>query len=258
MKEPGIYPQFIGRLGNNLFQIAACIGYAKQHNVGWGIKKGYIEKGFNVNQVDKYFPHLPECRESFRRYTEPEFNYRQIPFFPQGVNIVGFFQSLKYFENAQDEVRDALKIKYVDGYQDHVAIHVRRGDYTQHPDNFPPITSEYVWNALAAIGRKLFRIPKAIVFSDDIEWCKHNLDLAGEVIYSEGRNEYEDLCLMASCGHNIIANSSFSWWGAFLNRNPDKVVVSPSYLTPNWFGEKGGVRDPKDLIPDNWIQIKFR
>ncbi len=248
-----VYPQFIGRLGNNLFQLAAAIGYAKKYNVGWGIKKGYVEKGFNAYQVDKYFPHLRGTDCIFKSYYEPHFDYQEIPYHKHGIQLVGFFQSLKYFEHCQDEVRQALSIKYVDGYQDYVAIHVRRGDYVQHSGSFPPITVDYIEEAMQNIPSK-----KYLFFSDDINWCKTNFapyDL-GNIEYSEGRNEYEDLCLMASCGHNIIANSSFSWWGAWLNRNPNKIVVSPHY--ENWFGPTAGVKNPKDIIPDGWIQIKFR
>jgi hypothetical protein len=259
-----IYPQFIGRLGNNMFQIAACIGYAKKHNVGWGIKKGYIERGFGVNQVDKYFPHLPECEDHFKRYSEHQpghdhdwFDYHEIPFHPKGVQIVGFFQSLKYFENAQEEVVKAFNLKYVSGYKDYVSIHVRRGDYVQHAESFPPVTEEYVLNALSI--DELPHDIKPIFFSDDIEWCRWKFNKIPNAVFSEGRNEYEDLCLMASCGHNIIANSTFSWWGAFLNRNPNKIVISPSVEKGNWFGHSSGVQQaPKDLIPDSWIQIKFR
>jgi hypothetical protein len=247
-----IYPQFIGRLGNNMFQIAACIGYAKKHGVDWGIKKGYVERGFQADQVDKYFPHLPECDELYRGYNEPRFTYQEIPFFPQGVRLVGFWQSEKYFKHAEDDVRKAFNLKYVSGYEDYVSIHVRRGDYATNPEHFPPINDDYLLHATDITDGK-----KYIVFSDDIAWCKEYFRKYGDNIeFSEGRNEYEDLCLMASCGHNIIANSSFSWWAAWLNRDPNKIVISPSH--ENWFGPKNGEHgNTQDIIPENWIQIKY-
>lgn len=262
MRQKLIYPKFIGRLGNNLFQIAACIGYAKKHNVGWGIKKGYVERGFGVHQLDKFFPHLPLCEESFRRYAEPNFFHTEIPFQPQGVEIVGFWQSLKYFENAQEEVSKAFDlIIYDEMMEGHISIHIRRGDYASNPDHFPPVTTEYLNMALEILQRKGVDTHFIDVFSDDIQWCKENLarELNGPShhFYFHTGNEYQDLCMMASCSHNIIANSSFSWWGAFLNPNPDKIVISPSH--DNWFGPKNGVRDQtQDLIPNDWIQIKFR
>jgi hypothetical protein len=255
--KPLIYPQFIGRLGNNLFQIAACIGYAKKHHVGWGVMKGYVERGFNAYQVDKYFPNLPKADpadvNNFKTYNEPFFNYQEIPFVPRGVKIVGFWQSLKYFEHCQQEVRDALKIQYKDGYQDYCSIHIRRGDYLKHPDNFPTVTMEYIRKAMYEVASR--GTDKFMVFSDDMEWCKENINGDYEIKFSNEQNEYDDLCAMASCKDNIIANSSFSWWGAFLNRNENKVVVSVDHK--QWFGPNAGpVKDQtQDLIPDRWIQI---
>lgn len=280
-----IRPRLIGRLGNNMFQIAACIGYAKKHGVKWGIKKGYIEKGFKANQVDKFFPNLPSCDSSFKVYTEfqdkwagLEFNYHDIPFHPNGVEIVGFWQSEKYFENAKEEVRKAFDLPVIEGYRDYVSIHVRRGDYVQHSGSFPPVTKEYIFQAMQIFLDKN-PLQKFIVFSDDIPWCIENIKLwtpvSGNeskqdlikiqslmdamVEFSEGRNEYEDLCLMASCGHNIIANSSFSWWASWLNKNPDKIVISPSHKYGQWFGKNSGVKhDCVDLIPKEWYEIEFR
>lgn len=264
-----IKPRFIGRLGNNLFQIAACIGYAKKYNVGWGVKKGYVERGFNANQVDKFMPHLPGCDSYFKPYKEfqeewagYEFNYHEIPFHPQGCELVGFWQSEKYFENAKEEVRNVINLPLIQGYRDYVSIHVRRGDYVQHSGSFPPVTEEYLMNAISAVGSDK---TKFIFFSDDINWCKGFVRdfMSGFdhlwFEFSEGRNEWEDLALMASCGHNIIANSSFSWWGAWLNTNPDKIVISPSCKRGNWFGMDAGVKhDCVDLLPKEWIQIEFR
>lgn len=267
--KPLIRPRFIGRLGNNMFQIAACIGYAKKYNVGWGIKKGYKERGFNAFQVDKYFPNLPACDSYFKAYTEfqeewagLEFNYHEIPFHPNGCELVGFWQSEKYFENAKDEVRKHLQFNFVEGYRDYVSIHVRRGDYVNHSGSFPPVTLNYVDRAISHLHHETGLV-KFMVFSDDINWCKsefkNSIYKDFEWEFSEGRNEYEDLCLMASCGHNIIANSSFSWWAAWLNTNPNKIVVSPSHKRGNWFGMEAGVKhDCIDLISKEWIQIEFR
>ncbi len=251
MSEPKIYPQWIGRLGNNLFQLAATIGYAKAYNVGWGIRKGYRDPGHKADQVDRFFPHLPEFNGQFRAYNEQDFFYKPIPFHPGGVRIVGFWQSLKYFEEAQEEVRKWIKVPIVSGYEDYVSIHVRRGDYVQYAASFPPITVEYISQALSEVPNAKF----AMVFSDDIAWCKQQW--GSEFQYSEGRNEFEDLSLMASCGHNIISNSTLAWWGGYLNPNPNKIVVSPHHL--NWFGPANPHRENTfDLIPDGWNQIKFR
>lgn len=266
MKQALIYPQFIGRLGNNLFQIAACIGYAKKNNVGWGIKKGYIEPGFKVYQVDQFMPHLPSTDGHFRRYEEPTADYREIPFNPNGVRIVGFWQSAKYFDHAKEEVIKAIKLPFESGYKDYCGIHARRGDYVDLDTNFPPVTIEYFLQAIPIMQQKGYS--KFLVCSDGIEWCEEVLpsnfpDIHFE--FSKGRHEWGDMAVMASCGSNIIANSSFSWWSAYLNQHPDKTVVSPHHTS--WYGpDNGVVRTAKqngtepcmDLIPDEWTKIKFR
>lgn len=263
-----IRPRLIGRLGNNFFQIAAAIAYAKKYHCRWGIKKGYMDKGFHANQVDRFLPHLPACNEFCKPYTEfqpewagREFNYHRLPQFNRNIELVGFWQSWKYFEGAEEEIRKWLAVPVVDGYRDYVSIHVRRGDYAQLADNFPPVDTEYIDRALDEIFCET-NCRKAIVFSDDMNWCKNNIPKIAErfqIEYSEGRNEWEDLSIMASCGHNIIANSSFSWWGAWLNTNPNKRVVSPSHKWGNWFGRNNGVKhDCVDLIPPGWIEIEWR
>lgn len=168
----------------------------------------------------------------------------------------GFWQSWKYFEHCKEEVKEVFKLPHVEGYEDYVSIHVRRGDYVQYAGSFPPITVEFIEKAMMQI-----RKPKYLVFSDDIQWCKDSLSHLNNSIqkfdFSEGRNELQDLSLMASCGHHIIANSTFSWWAAYLGHNPNRIVVSPSAKT--WFGPTAGVKRPVvDLILPEWIQIDTR
>ncbi len=273
MEPVGIYPTFVGRLGNNLFQIAACIGYAQRENVGWGIRKGYRDHGFQMDQVDRFLPWLPACSHTFRAYNEPYFYHQNIPYHSSGVRIVGFWQSKKYWENAEDQVKKWIKVPIVPGYEDYVSIHVRRGDYVQHSNSFPPITADYLYRAMEFHAGANVR--KFMFFSDDIEWCKQfmakgfiyqkkglNTDLHltekdFKIEFSEGRNEFEDLSLMASCGNHIISNSTLAWWGAYLGHNPKKIVVSPHHL--NWFGPSNPHRENTfDLLPKEWIQIKFR
>jgi hypothetical protein len=264
-----VYPKFIGRLGNNLFEIAACIGYAKKYGVKWGIKKGYVEQGFQANQVDRFMPDLPYCGGNYRRYSEHQrgwdndwFNYHEIPFFPEGVELVGFFQSEKYFENAKEEVLDTFRpyVRWREDLKGVCSIHVRRGDYVQHAGSFPPIGIQYLAQAMQVMIDK--GVTKFMVCSDDMDWCIQNILLVGpysgyEIEYHIGTDEWDDFSTLASCDHHIIANSTFSWWNAYLGRNPNKVVITPSAET--WFGPDGGVKHPVyDLIPEGWIQIHTR
>lgn len=266
-----VYPKFIGRWGNNAFQIAACIGYAKKYGVKWGIKKGYVEPGFGVNQVDRFMPDLPMCGGSYRRYAEHQrgldnewFNFHEIPFFPEGVELCGFFQSEKYFENAKDEVRETFG-KYVqwrDDLSGYCSIHVRRGDYVQHAGSFPPVEESYLIHSIRTMVRNGIRY--FIVCSDDMDWCRKHIEMMGStdntvytVEFYQGETEWDDFSLMASCDHHIIANSTFSWWAAWMGRNPNKVVITPSAET--WFGPDSSVKHAvHDLIPEGWIQIHTR
>lgn len=267
MNELLVYPQFTGRLGNNLFQIAAAIGYAKKYNVRWGIMKGYIEPGFQVKQVDEFLPWLPSHEGvHFRRHEEPSYDYTEIPFNNMGIRLVGFYQSIKYWEHCFEDVKDAFKLPIESGWLDWCGIHARRGDYVDLDTNFPPVTVEYFKQAIPIMVEKGYS--KFLVCSDGIEWCEEVLPAnfpEVEFQFSKGRHEWGDMAVMASCGANIIANSSFSWWSAVLNPNPNKVVVSPD--NTSWYGhdngvvheaKRRGVEPCQDLIPDGWIKIKFR
>ena len=125
------------------------------------------------------------------------------------------------------------------------SVHIRRGDYisSPHMTEFHTNLSEtdYYQKAMEIIGGDFMFI------SDDIEWCKENFK-GDNIFYSPFTEELEDLCLMTYCTNNIIANSSFSWWGAYLGF--DGKVIAPN----NWFGPKGP-KKTQDLIPNNWIKI---
>jgi hypothetical protein len=257
--------KFIGRLGNSMFQIAACIGYAKKYGYSWGVPNNQGE-----SSILTHFPDLPRCDASQKRWCEHQkqwdhewFNYHEIPDQGPDVTLFGFYQSWKYFENAQEEVRQAFKLDHIPGYEDYVSLHVRRGDYVQHANSFPPINEDYIFQAISLIrsadNARGLPEKKILWFSDDKLWCEEMLrQIPGGHKISNG-NEYEDLSLMASCGHHIIANSTFSWWASYLSHNPEAIVISPSCERGNWFGMESGVKhDCIDLLPHPWHQIKFR
>lgn len=241
--------RYIGRLGNNMFQLAAAIGYATRF--------GYTWKSSDVNNEVpdwfNYFPDLPRSRSGGRSYQchDPKtFNYKPIPHMG-GCTLMGFFQSLKYFDHCQDEVKEVFKLPIISGMEEYCSIHVRRGDYVQYKKSFPPVTINYINKAIKEMKKR--GVKKFIVFSDDIKWCKSHIK---NVEFSSG-TPFEDMSKMASCGNHIIANSSFSWWAAYLGINPDRHIITPSHKT--WFGKDNGVVQaigyPKDIIPDGWQQI---
>jgi len=227
----------MGRLGNQLFQIAATVALAERHNDKYIFPPWSYEPYFNLHDC---FSDNIEITET---YYEPEFSYLPIPYKPN-LNIKGFFQSERYFEDQTDIIHHLLtpKIGYGIKYN-FTSIHVRRGDYLKLTQEYEQLDMSYYKRAMEIIKSKNY-----IIFSDDIEWCKQNLK--GHNIHYANGSAIEDLALMASCEHNIIANSSFSWWGAYLNKNPSKIVVAPS----KWFGPKLP-HNTKDLIPHGWIKI---
>ena len=175
----------------------------------------------------------------------------------------GYWQSEKYFKEIENEIRKVFSFPELDGKnkeiekkivnEESIAIHVRRGDYINHPTLGGLVTSEYYTKAMEYMERCI-QNPKYYIFSDEIEWCKKELDLEGrEVVFinhNKGEESYKDIQLMSLCKHNIIPNSSFSWWGAWLNRNPKKVVIAPK----RWFTKESGYRYT-DIVPESWIKL---
>jgi len=184
-----------------------------------------------------------------------------------GSNIYfeGYWQSEKYFKDINDIIRkeftlkpepDRLNRKMADSIRssDSISLHVRRGDYISNEITnkyHGTCSPEYYNNTIEIITSKV-KTPHFFVFSDEPEWTKENLDIKYPATYIDHNgpeNAYEDLRLMSLCKHHIIANSSFSWWGAWLNPSPDKIVIAPS----KWFSDSS--INTNDLIPGNWIRI---
>jgi hypothetical protein len=135
-----------------------------------------------------------------------------------------------------------------------VSLHVRRGDYLINPRAKQLLVvcdAEYYLKSVEIMSSKVER-PHFYIFSDDIKWAKENIIMPFKTTFvgeNGPRKSYEDLRLMSLCKHNIIANSSFSWWGAWLNENPNKIVIAPK----QWF--RSSEKDTKDLIPESWLKI---
>lgn len=242
-----VVPILTGRLGNQMFEIATAIALAKDNNVPYYVPN--IAGGASC-----YFNHFPlfkpEIHKVVNIHRENGHQYSRIQYKPS-IKLEGYFQSEYYFKHHREFILDCFEIPYFEN-KGVVSLHVRRGDYLQHKIAFPPVKMEYYDKAIkhfSDLGYKSF-----LVFSDDIEWCKENFKQDVHFIFSEGLEPKEDMALMSGCEHNIISNSTFSWWGAWLNRNPNKVVISPSKY--NWFGVRTRL-NTDTIIPKEWIQIKF-
>ena len=183
---------------------------------------------------------------------------------PHNVYLRVYWQTEKYFKDITALLIKDLTVKHPLTGQNlelatriksttAVSLHIRRGDYATDPSinqTHGTLPLEYY---RAAIDLILSQHPNSVffIFSDDIPWAKDNLRVLSERVLVDQNSEktdYEDLRLMSYCQHHIIANSSFSWWGAWLSSNEDKIVVAPK----KWFARK---IDSKDLIPENWIKI---
>lgn len=178
------------------------------------------------------------------------------------VYLDGYFQSESYFKDQESFIREdftlkdawsrnkALLAEMIKNDSAAVSLHVRRGDYLTHPDFGGIVTKEYYLQAIKLVKGHI-PTPHFYVFSDDIQWCKAELGLeAGATFVSNPElKDYEEMILMSLCKNHIIANSSFSWWGAWLNPNPNKQVIAPalwSNLHEDWY---------RDIIPVTWTRI---
>ena len=275
-----------GGLGNQMFQYAA--GRALSLRAGTTLaldlrpllrqgQRAYGLGAFSLGEVSLITEGVPpartgKIRQWLRKLTGGEQTFREAGFFyDEGIRAVnpparleGYFQSERYFEDVAEVIRadftpPADELGRLDDLASRllpsgakVALHVRRGDYT-NPATMAVhglMGPDYYARARHLLAERTG--PSAVcVFTDDPAWVRANLGLpADSVFVSEyTRSAVEDLILMSRCSHHITANSSFSWWGAWLNPKPDKVVVTPS----RWFQPTSGL-DTRDLRPAGWLQ----
>jgi hypothetical protein len=246
-----------GGLGNQMFQIAAAHNLALKLNVeskfdfdasfvstqGNNAKK-YKDNLFkNINNGDIDFT-------NFKVYREPSFAYNEIPLVDNLV-LLGNFQSEKYLPN-KTELNKLFDfdtqiisetnqfISEMVGDNNLTAIHVRRGDYLLKPNFHPVLSMDYYNKAIEIIGGDKF-----ILISDDMDWCRQNF-IGEKFIYSPFTSEINDLHLFINADNHIIANSSFSWWGAYLCEKNNKVIAPKI-----WFGQDGP-QDTQDIYLKNF------
>lgn len=198
-------------------------------------------------------------------YSEPFYHFDK-NFFHSKKNVLlrGQWQSEKYFRRFSNFFHDSFQLKTSlienclhQGQQlqaiQSVSVHVRRSDYLRKKiilEWHGVMEKDYYLKAFKYLEEKIGSF-EVFYFTDDTEWVKNELLPAkeGEIISTATKNHYEDFYLISQCRHNIIANSSFSWWGAWLNKNPDKIVIAPT----NWFNQ--GPKDTQDLLPQAWLRL---
>lgn len=253
----------LGRLGNQMFQYAAVKGIAIKNNYNYCIPPSNNQDEWRDHQLFNPFKmtnvsllnvqyvdgERPTIAESGFCFDENLYNNC-----PKWVNIQGFFQSEKYFKEIENEIREDFEFReeiydpakeMIESVDNPISLHIRRTDYLTN-ENHDPLDFNYYKKALEQFSEDR----TVIVFSDDPEWCKsQELFSDDRFLVSENNSNYVDLCLMSLCKEHIIANSSFSWWGAWLAKS--KKVIAPS----KWFGPGNSHLDTKDLYCPDWIII---
>lgn len=196
--------------------------------------------------------------EDWNESIEERLNKKRVYF------LTGWWQSEKFFKNIEDEIKKEFKFpeitdknnrKIIEKIQNtnSIAVHVRRGDYLNDKGLGGLAPLEYYKRGIGYIENKI-KNPVYFIFSNDIEWCRKELNLKENVYYidwNKGKDSYKDMQLMSLCKHNIIPNSSFSWWGAWLNSNPNKIVVAPE----KWFNDCTKM-DYSNIVPESWVKMK--
>jgi hypothetical protein len=255
----------LGRLGNQMFQYASLKGIAKSRGYEFSIPSrdnfGKVDTNVRTADLNLYdvfdletkntIGLIPNIKLSERKH---DFDEELFINCPDNVDLFGYYQTEKYFKHIEDEIRadftfsEELLTDCSEFFNSNfsgtkvISLHVRRGDYVTNP-NHPVQTLEYYKEALDKFPDDL----PVLVFSDDFGWCDEQEFFEGERFYlSEGSASDADLCMMSLCNYHIIANSSFSWWGAWLAKS--EKVIAPK----NWFGGECINKSIDDLVFSNF------
>jgi hypothetical protein len=245
-----------GGIGNQLFQISTTYAHALENNdiAVFDFDKCYtpMQGCKSTKYKDTIFKNVKTTKDFIckNNYTELKHSYDTIPY-SENLLLDGYFQSELYFKNKREEVINLYNLSYRKNEIEEfiktiprpiVSVHIRRGDYLSHNHIYNILTHDYYKQAM-----DIYKNCSFLFISDDIEFVKQNYPNS---YYSTFNDEMIDLILMSLCDHNIIANSTFSWWGAWLNKNDNKTVVGPK----KWFSDQSDI-DSKNIIPKSWIQI---
>ena len=275
----------MGGFGNQLFQIFNLISYCLTNKIPFYFEyKEVPDRSDRPFYWDNFlFSLKPFVKKNYNRnmsiYRETGFHYTKITEYSQINNpfkFFGYFQSYKYFEEKKDDIfrfiklqnqKQTIKDKYKDSYHfdNTISLHFRIGDYKNIQEHHPIIDSEYYISALKYIIKKTKKDSWNILYfyeEQDVTQVNSNINEIKSSFPNNNLNfipvntniqDYEQVILMSLCMHNIIANSSFSWWGAYFNSNSDKIVCYPN--PDKWFGPAQGNKNMNDMFPTTWINV---
>jgi FkbM family methyltransferase len=253
-----ITPRLQGRTGNMMFQIANAYVQALRHNRQLVIPRSESSSGHLEKTLFRKLDFLIE------RTSGNELDHIHAPFHFEELSpsqhrptvFVGWYQSEKYFGNYGEVIKDLYSPtpEFINRVLNEfpffntdtvAAINVRRGDYLEQSSRHPVVSLEYIYAAVD----KLPKYDKILVLSDDIAWCRENIKLEN-CIFVDNYWDCDGLWLLSLCDHFVISNSTFSWWGAYLSRTENKVVVAPD----TWFGPDI-IENTNDLYCEGWIRL---
>lgn len=252
----------MGGLGNQMFQIAHVYSQSIKNNSNcvFRTNSNTQNQGNNVSTyINNIFKKLNFKNEvvSDIGIFEGGFNFNDVVTPPnKNINFHGYYQSSKNFYGYNTNIKELfepdenfiknLKVKYPKIFDNNsVSIHIRKGDYKNFPEIHPSISVSYIKKCVSKFNGDY----NFFVFSDDEKWCEINLNFL-DYVFVKLDFDYEELWAISLCKNNIMSNSSFSWWGSYLNKNPNKVVLCPSM----WFGPNG-VKQYEDIYENDWIKI---
>jgi len=255
----------LGRLANQMFQYASLKGIATNRGFDYMVaplsefgKRDSNVRVFNEETIFHIFPNLENVKQGLSNNqlnyeTGHDFDENIFNECPDNTDLFGYYQTSKYFEHIEDEIRHDFKFKdsLIEACSDvmgkikmdeKISLHIRRGDYIYNP-NHPVQPIEYYEKALDLLPKDIL----VYVFSDDSTWC-HEQELFGgdRFLISDQNSTDVDLCMMSMCDYHIIANSSFSWWGAWLAKS--KKIIAPK----DWFGADCAFKSVTDMQFGNW------
>lgn len=269
-----ISTELMGGLGNQLFQIFNVLAYSLRYKKEVIFPKDKSDSQKRPDYWQSFFKSIGYLvgDESVRMKVlrEPSFEFNGLGYIEEDFMFYGYFQSYKYFEDQQDSIYKLIRIdkhkqnviEKVNMVMDNtVSIHFRLGDYKGLSEYHPILTIDYYIKALLTIIQKTKNKNLKVIYffeQEDVDQVNTIIDTLKTKMPSINFTpvlsdllDYEQMIFMSLCQHNIIANSSFSWWGAYLNNNPNKIVCYPSV----WFGPKFSDKNTKDLCPNYWNKI---
>lgn len=259
-----------GGLGNQLFQIFTLIAYSLKHKIPFKIplmKKDmtsplgerYKRPLYFDNFLKKLKPFLIDKSKHQITYMEKEFSYNEIPYFEKNLLLQGYFQSYKYFDHYRNDILNLIGLVKRPG-KEMISMHFRIGDYKHNTNQHPILIVDYYIKSLQHIIGKTNKDDWIVMYffeeidreevSEKINQIKSQFKNLTFRESDKNLSDWEQMMSMSLCSHNIIANSTFSWWAAYLNENKDKIICYPNV----WFGGKLK-NQTSDLFLDNWNEI---